>query len=285
MEVGQGPRRLLARRRRPPAPRHGQEDQGGDGRAARALRRAAPCERARRTPRRTRSSTCSPSSPTTASTRATPPPTRWSPIQTAYLKANHPRRVPRRVDDARPRQHRQARRIPPRGAASRHPGRAALDQPLGRRVRRRLRREAGAIRYALAADQGRRPAGGRGPRRGAGRRAVRATSPTSPAALNPRVVNKRTLENLVAAGALDELEPDRARACAAVDAMMSLAQQARGGRRAAAWPTCSAASPRPTCAARSRRISPGPRRCGCSGNTMRSASSSRAIRSTSTASS
>ncbi|HEX2137748.1 MAG TPA: DNA polymerase III subunit alpha, partial [Microvirga sp.] len=42
--------------------------------------------------------------------------------------------------------------------------------------------------------------------------------------LNPRLFNKRTLENLIAAGALDELESDRARAAAAVDAMMSLAQ-------------------------------------------------------------
>jgi DNA polymerase-3 subunit alpha len=43
--------------------------------------------------------------------------------------------------------------------------------------------------------------------------------------INPRLLNKRTLENLIAAGAFDELEPDRARACAAVEAMMSLAQQ------------------------------------------------------------
>jgi DNA polymerase-3 subunit alpha len=42
--------------------------------------------------------------------------------------------------------------------------------------------------------------------------------------INPRLLNKRTLENLIAAGALDELEPDRARAMAAVDAMMSMAQ-------------------------------------------------------------
>ena len=56
--------------------------------------------------------------------------------QTAYLKANYPGRVPRRVDDALARQHRQARRIPPRGAAPRHPGRAALGQPLGHRFRR-----------------------------------------------------------------------------------------------------------------------------------------------------
>ena len=43
--------------------------------------------------------------------------------------------------------------------------------------------------------------------------------------MNPRLINKRTLESLVAAGALDELEPDRARANAAVDAMMAMAQR------------------------------------------------------------
>ncbi|MCD6070881.1 MAG: polymerase subunit alpha, partial [Microvirga sp.] len=43
--------------------------------------------------------------------------------------------------------------------------------------------------------------------------------------INPRMINKRTLENLIAAGAFDELEPDRAKACASIDAMMSLAQQ------------------------------------------------------------
>ena len=44
--------------------------------------------------------------------------------------------------------------------------------------------------------------------------------------LNPRMVNKRTLENLVAAGAMDGLEADRARATAAVEPMMKLAQGA-----------------------------------------------------------
>jgi DNA polymerase-3 subunit alpha len=39
--------------------------------------------------------------------------------------------------------------------------------------------------------------------------------------LNPRLVNKRTLESLICAGALDELEPDRARAMAAVDAILA----------------------------------------------------------------
>jgi DNA polymerase-3 subunit alpha len=44
--------------------------------------------------------------------------------------------------------------------------------------------------------------------------------------INPRAVNKRVLESLAAAGAFDTLEPDRARACAAVDAILSAAQRA-----------------------------------------------------------
>ncbi|HEV7873702.1 MAG TPA: DNA polymerase III subunit alpha, partial [Enterovirga sp.] len=44
--------------------------------------------------------------------------------------------------------------------------------------------------------------------------------------LNPRMLNKRTMESLIAAGALDEIEPDRARATAGLDAMFSLAQHA-----------------------------------------------------------
>ncbi len=83
----------------------------------------------------------------------------------------------------------------------------------------------GSIRYALAAVKG------------VGRQAIealveaRGTKPFKDLAdlarrINPRLFNKRTLENLIAAGALDELEPDRAKAAASVDAMMSLAQQA-----------------------------------------------------------
>lgn len=44
--------------------------------------------------------------------------------------------------------------------------------------------------------------------------------------LNPRLVNKRTMESLVQAGALDCIEPDRARAFAAVEPMMRLAASA-----------------------------------------------------------
>jgi DNA polymerase-3 subunit alpha len=43
--------------------------------------------------------------------------------------------------------------------------------------------------------------------------------------INPRAVNKRVLESLAAAGAFDALEGNRARAFAAVDAMMAVAQR------------------------------------------------------------
>jgi DNA polymerase-3 subunit alpha len=83
----------------------------------------------------------------------------------------------------------------------------------------------GAIIYALAAVKG------------VGRQAVesivaaRGDEPFKDLAdfarrIKPRALNKRTLENLVAAGAFDALEPDRARAMAAVDPIFALAQQA-----------------------------------------------------------
>ncbi|TVR07511.1 MAG: DNA polymerase III subunit alpha [Salinarimonadaceae bacterium] len=83
----------------------------------------------------------------------------------------------------------------------------------------------GAIVYALAAVKG------------VGRHAVeaiveaRAEGPFRDLAdfarrINPRALNKRTLENLVAAGAFDALEPERARACAAIEPILALAQQA-----------------------------------------------------------
>ena len=75
-----GDGRLFARRRRPAAPRDGQEDPRRDGKAARDLRRRRGQERRAERRRPTRSSNCSPNSPTTASTRATPRPMRWCPI-------------------------------------------------------------------------------------------------------------------------------------------------------------------------------------------------------------
>jgi DNA polymerase III subunit alpha len=84
--------------------------------------------------------------------------------------------------------------------------------------------EGNAIHYALAAL------------RGVGRQAVEgvvATRGARPFAdladfgrrINPRSVNKRVLESLAAAGAFDAIEPNRARAYAAVDAMLATAQR------------------------------------------------------------
>jgi DNA polymerase III subunit alpha len=81
------------------------------------------------------------------------------------------------------------------------------------------------IRYALAALKG------------VGRQAVetivaaRGERPFADLAdfasrINPRAVNKRVLESLAAAGAFDDLERNRARASAAVDAMLAAAQRA-----------------------------------------------------------
>ncbi len=66
-------------------------------------------------------------------------------------------RVPRGFDDARPQQHRQAQRIPCRGAAPRDQGRAALDQPL-RPDFRGCRRD---HLLRIGGPEGRRPAGHR----------------------------------------------------------------------------------------------------------------------------
>ncbi len=82
----------------------------------------------------------------------------------------------------------------------------------------------GAIRYALAAIKG------------VGRNAVeslveqRGGKPFESledfaARINPRTFNKRVLENLIAAGALDGIELDRARAMAAIDVIMAEAQR------------------------------------------------------------
>jgi DNA polymerase-3 subunit alpha len=47
--------------------------------------------------------------------------------------------------------------------------------------------------------------------------------------INPRAVNKRVLESLASAGAFDAIERDRARAFAAVDAMLAASQRAHDG--------------------------------------------------------
>ncbi len=160
--------------------------------------------------------------------------------QTAYSEGEPSGGVPGRRDAARHRRHRQARRVPSGRPAPRHHRGAALHQRLGRQLR-------GARRpHPLRAggDQGRRPGRRRGPGGGARRRPFKDLACLA-RRLNPRMLNKRTLENLVAAGAMDNIEPDRARACAAIEPMMKLAQ-GRPRPRAPASTICSAASPPPT---------------------------------------
>ncbi|MCC7347204.1 MAG: DNA polymerase III subunit alpha, partial [Variibacter sp.] len=100
-----------------------------------------------------------------------------------------------------------------------------VQPPSVNRSHRDFEVEEGAIRYALAALKGvgvqavdsivaARTDGGR----------FRDLADFA-ARINPRAVNKRVLESLAAAGALDELEPNRARAFASVDAIMATAQR------------------------------------------------------------
>ena len=192
-----------------------------DGRAARAASSSGAVEqRHRPRPRRHDLRLPAPSSPTTASTSRTSAPYALITYQTAYMKANYPGRVHGRVDDAGDRQHRQDRRVPPRGDPPRHRGRGAVGQPLRRRVRRRrdgphplfARRDQGRRRRRRSSIWSRRAATSRS-----------ATSPISAGASIRRSSTSATLESLIAAGALDELEPDRARLTAGVDRILGMA--------------------------------------------------------------
>ena len=88
--------------------------------------------------------------------------------------------------------------------AARHQGRAALDQPLGRRLRGRRQHD------PLCAGRAARASAGRRSRRSS-RRAARSRSrdlADFASRINPRAVNKRVLESLAAAGAFDALESE-----------------------------------------------------------------------------
>ncbi|MGP9820180.1 DNA polymerase III subunit alpha [Salinarimonas sp. NSM] len=141
--------------------------------------------------------------------------------QTAYLKANHPveflaASMNLDIDntDKLSEFRREAQRLG-----------IKVEAPSINRSQVRFSVKGGAIRYALAAVKG------------VGRQAMeaivaaRGDTPFEDLAdfarrLPPKAVNKRILENLVSAGAFDDLEPDRARAFAAIEPMLSLAAQA-----------------------------------------------------------
>ena len=214
-------------------------------------------------------------SPNTASTRSIRRPTRCVTYQTAYMKANYPVEFLAASMTLRHGQHRQARRIPRRGRAAGHQGRAALDQSLGRRIRGR--RQHHPLRAGGAAR--RRPPGGR--ERSSPRAASEPFADLADFArrINPRAVNKRVLESLVAAGAFDAIEKKPGARSRRRRTPSSPPRSAPTRTPRSASRSCSAALPR---ARRSfcRRSNPGCRPSGCNANTTPSASSSAAIRST-----
>ena len=150
-----GALRLLARRGGSSPPRHGQEDQEGDGGAENPLRRRRGRQWRRARPRR-------------IYLRAGGEVRRLRLQQIARggLRADRlsdrlsegqlPDRVHRRVDDARYGQCRQAERLRARSAASRHAHRAALGEPLRGRLRPERRRHP---LFACRAEECRPPRG------------------------------------------------------------------------------------------------------------------------------
>ena len=160
--------------------------------------------------------------------------------QTAYLKANYPVEFLAASMTLDMGNTDKLAEFRAEARAARHQGRAAVGQPLGRRLRGRRQHDPSTRSRRSRASARRRS-----------RRivAARGDKPFADLAdfarrINPRAVNKRVLESLAAAGAFDALEPNRARAIAAVDAMLvDRAAHPRGGRRSART-TCSAAPAR-----------------------------------------
>jgi DNA polymerase-3 subunit alpha len=83
-----------------------------------------------------------------------------------------------------------------------------------------------AIRYALSAVKGVGEGQAEALVAARGERAFDSLGDIA-ARLNPREVNKKVLESLAAAGAFDELEPDRARAFAAVEKILAVANRSQ----------------------------------------------------------
>ena len=149
--------------------------------------------------------------------------------QTAYLKANHPGRVPRRIDDAT------RRRTPtssPNSATRRGVWASRSWLPSINRSGVDFDVEAGqpgAIIYALSAIKG------AGEGQIAAIVAARGGTPFASLAdfamrVGSREVNKKVLESLAAAGAFDELEPDRARVFAGIETILATASRAGDDR-------------------------------------------------------
>jgi DNA polymerase-3 subunit alpha len=88
-----------------------------------------------------------------------------------------------------------------------------------------------AIRYAFSAIKGVGEAQAESLVRSRGARQFASLADVA-RRLNPREVNKKTLESLAACGAFDEIEPNRARAFAAIEAMLAAANRHAEDRKA-----------------------------------------------------
>ena len=215
---------LFARRSRHAAPRDGQEDQEGDGRAARPLRRRRGRARPRPAPRRTRSSISSPNSPITDSTRATPAAYALIAYWTGWFKANHPAEflaasmtLDKGNTDKLAEFRTEAQRLGIKVIAP------SVNEFL---VDFDVRAEAGrpSIHYALSAVKGVGEAQAEALVDARRSRAFASLGDMA-ARLDPRAVNKKALESLAAAGAFDCLEPNRAAAFAGVESMLAIANR------------------------------------------------------------
>ena len=213
--------RLQSRRGRHLAPRHGQERHEARWRRSATRFISGAVERGVARGRRKRSSTSCAKFAEYGFNKSTRRPTRCSTYQTAYMKANYPVEFlaasmtlamgnTDKLAEFRAEAERLAIKVEP---------------PSINRSDVEFEVAGDTIRYALAAL------------RGVGRQAVeailaaRGERPFADLAdfarrVNPRAVNKRVLESLVAAGAFDAMEANRARIFAVVDTILATAQRA-----------------------------------------------------------
>ncbi len=158
-----------------------------------------------------RSSICSQNSRITASTNRTRQPMRWFRTRRLY-EGELPDRVPGFVDEPRNLEHGQARRFRREGARIGYQGGAAGCEPLWRGFRGEGRRDL----YAFAAVKGVGVEAARAILRARGDKPF-ASMADFARRIDPKALNKRTLEQLIGAGAFDALEPSRARLFAGLD--------------------------------------------------------------------
>ena len=177
--------------------------------------------RHRRRARHRPSSMPAPSSPSTGSTSPTRRPTPTSPTRRPTSRRTTPQEFIAASMTLDMGNTDKLSRIPRGRQEARHRGRAARRQPLRGDVHGARRQD--LLRHRR--DQGRRA---RRLPSTSSRRA--ATSPFTDLAdfaarVDPRIINRRTLETLVNAGAFDRLVPQREQAFAAIDAVVGTAQR------------------------------------------------------------